>query len=274
MYYGAKRRRHIAETNIRLAFPNLTTEQQQALAKNSFRSSGIALIEIGFAWWGSKKTLEQLVHIEGLEHIHQALKNGKGAIMLSGHFTCLIITGRMLAQELPFNIVTKKAHNALFEAFMRRHRSRHYQGLIDSNDMRGMVKTLRKNQVVWYAPDQDFRHKASVFVPFMGIQTATLTTTARLAKISKSPVIYTRFERLPGAQGYKIKLNAPLQGFPSNDDTKDAHHVNELIEQQVHEMPDQYLWIHRRFKTRPPGEPQLYGWADKKPKPNINPEES
>lgn len=263
MYRFARRRRHIAETNIRLAFPALTEAQQTALVKANFRANGMALLEVGLSWWGSEKRLRRLMHIEGLEHIQQALEKGNGVIMLGGHFTCLIIAGRLLALELPFNIVVKKAHNAVFETVMRHYRLRQYQGLINSTDLRGMVRTLKKNQVLWYAPDQDFGHRASVFAPFMGIQTSTLTTTAGLARMSKAPVIYIDFERLPGTQGYQLKLHPALQDFPSGDDAKDARRVNQLIEHHVHEVPEQYLWMHRRFKTRPEGEPGLYGWADK-----------
>ena len=265
LYHLVRRRRHIAETNIRLAFPTLTPRQQTALVKAHFRASGIAFLEIGLSWWGSEKRLKQLSHIDGMEHIQHALAQGNGAILLGGHFVSLIIAGRILAQELAFNIVTKKSHSAVFEALMQRHRLQWYQGLINSTDMRGMIKTLKNNQVLWYAPDQDFRHRGSaVFVPFMGIQTATLTTTARLAKSSRAPVIYIDFERLPDAQGYQLTLHPPLENFPSGDDLEDAQRVSTLIEQQVRKVPEQYLWTHRRFKTRPEGEPGLYGEADKR----------
>lgn len=264
MYLAAGKRRHIAQTNIRLAFPSLNTEQQKALVKKNFHANGMALIEVGLSWWGSEKHLRRLLHIEGLEHIEQALKQGNGVIMLGGHFTSLIISGRLLALELPFDIVIKKSHDDAFELVMRHYRSQQYQELINFNDMRGMLKTLKNNHVLWYAPDQDFGHRAAAFAPFMGVQTATLTTTARLAKISKAAVIYIDFERLPGTRGYQLTLHPPLQNFPSGDDSKDARRVNELIEQHVRKVPEQYLWVHRRFKTRPEGEPGLYGWADKK----------
>lgn len=262
MYRFAKRRRHIAETNIALAFPELSSKEQKKLVKANFKSSGIALIEVGLSWWGSNKTLRRLLHIEGLEHIQQALEAGKGVIMLGGHFTTLIISGRLLAMELPFNIVIKKSHNKLFEAMMSHYRNQQYQGLIDTTDMRSLLKTLRSNKVVWYAPDQDFGNRQSVFAQFMGINTVTLTTTARLAKSTGASVVYIDFERLPDAQGYQLKLHSPLQNFPSDDNVKDARRVNELIEKHVREVPDQYLWIHRRFKTRPPGELGFYGYAD------------
>ncbi len=264
MYRLAKRRRHIAETNIALAFPKLSTKEQKNLVKANLRSTGIALIEIGLAWWGSQKQLRRLAHIEGLEHIQQAQQAGKGVIMLGSHFTTLIITGRLLALELPFDIVTKKSHNALFEAVMIHYRSKQYQKIIDTTDMRSLLKSLRNNRICWYGPDQDFGSRQSVFAPFMGIQTMTLTTTARLAKSTGAIVMYTNIQRLPGTLGYRIKINPPMEDFPSGDDIKDARRVNELIEKHVHEVPDQYLWIHRRFKTRPKGELGFYGHADTK----------
>jgi KDO2-lipid IV(A) lauroyltransferase len=262
MYRLAKRRCHIAETNIALAFPKLSPKEQDNLVKANFRSTGITLIEVGLSWWGKPKTLRSLLHIEGLEYIQQALEADKGVILLGGHFTNLIISGRLLALMLPFHIVIKKSHNALFEAMMSFYRSQQYQGLIDTTNMRGLLKSLRNNKVVWYAPDQDFGNRQSVFAQFMGINTITLTTTARLAKTTGASVVYIDYERLPDAQGYSLKLHPPLENFPSDDDVKDARRVNELIEKHVHEVPDQYLWIHRRFKTRPKGELGFYGYAD------------
>ena len=262
MYWLSKRRRHIAKTNIALAFPDLSSQEKQKLLTANFRSTGIALIEIGLAWWGSEKRLRRLVHIEGLEHIQQAQKTGQGVIMLGSHFTTLIISGRLLALDLPFDVVTKKSHNALFEAVMIHYRSQQYQKIIDTTDMRGLLKSLRNNHICWYGPDQDFGNRQSVFASFMGIQTITLTTTARLAKSTGALVMYINIQRLPGTAGYRIKINPPMQDFPSGDDIKDARRVNEFIENHVHEIPDQYLWIHRRFKTRPPGELGFYGYAD------------
>ena len=261
-YSLTKRRRHIAQTNITLAFPELSSQEQRKLLKANFRSSGIALIEIGLSWWGNQKRLRRLLHIEGLEYIEQGLKRGNGVILLGGHFTPLIISGRLLAMELPFNIVVKKSHNALFEAMMNHYRSQQYQGLIDNRDIRGLIKSLRNNLVCWYAPDQDFGDRQTVFAPFMGIQTATLSTTARLAKTTAAAVVYIDFELMPGAKGYHLKLHPPLEDFPGGNDIEDARRINELIEHHVHEVPEQYLWIHRRFKTRPEGELGFYGYAD------------
>ena len=259
----ARRKRHIATVNVSLAFPEMSAKEQKKLLKANFRSTGIAFIEIGLAWWGNKDLLKRLTHIEGLEYIQQAQQGGKGVILLGGHFTPVIISGRLLSAQLPFNIVVKKLHNKVFETLMSRHRQQYYQGIIDTTDMRGLVRSLRSKHVVWYAPDQDFGNRHSVFVSFMGIQTVTLKTTAQLSKMTDAAVVYIDYERLPGTQGYKLKLHPPLENFPSGDDYKDARRINELIEPQIYKVPDQYLWVHRRFKTRPPGEPGFYGYANR-----------
>jgi len=262
-YWLAKRKKHIARINIALAFPDLSKHEQNQLLKANFRANGISLIETGMAWWTNPKKLERLIHIEGMENIQKGLDRGKGVIMLGGHFTTLIICGRLLAMKMPFNIVVKKAHNDLFEALMLHYRQQQYQGIIDTTELRGMIKALRNNEIVWYAPDQDFGAKREgVFVPFMGIPTKTISSTARLAKKTGAAVVYIDFERLPGSQGYHFRLHPPWENYPSGDDEKDARRLNECIEHHIREVPEQYLWMHRRFKTRPNKEPGFYGYAD------------
>lgn len=263
LYWLAKRKKHIARINIGLAFPDLSTQEQTKLLKANFRANGMSLIETGMAWWTNPKRLERLIHIEGLENIQKGLDQGKGVIMLGGHFTTLIICGRLLAMKMPFHIVIKKAHNELFEALMLHYRSQQYQGIIDTRELRSMLKALKNNEIVWYAPDQDFGPKREgVFAPFMGIQTRTISSTSRLAGKTGAAVVYIDFERMPGSQGYHFKLHPPLENYPSGDDVKDASQLNALIEHHVREVPEQYLWMHRRFKTRPKGELGFYGYAD------------
>jgi KDO2-lipid IV(A) lauroyltransferase len=141
---------------------------------------------------------------------------------------------------------------------MVRQRRRLFDDLLQSTDMRTIVRNVKAGKTVWYAPDQDFGRERSVFAPFFGVATATLTTTARLARLTGAPVLPYVSERLPGAQGYRIALLPALEDFPGGNDLADATRVNAVLEQQVRAMPEQYLWIHRRFKTRPEGEPDLY----------------
>jgi KDO2-lipid IV(A) lauroyltransferase len=254
LYLLLARRRHIVTTNLKLAFPELNEPQRRALVRGNFRHTAGALLETPYSWWGSGEALQRLTHIEGMEHMNQALAQGRGVIMLGGHFTSMLICGRLLAMQLPFHILVKPAKNPLYEALIRRYRERDYAGVINTDDLRGMVRALRRGEVVWYSPDQDLGADISVFAPFMGIPTATITATARLAKMSGSPVVPINFERLTDGRGYRLRLLPALENFPNGDDVADATRINRFIEEHVREVPDQYLWAHRRFKTRPGGE--------------------
>lgn len=259
MYHLLPRRRYIADTNVALCFPHLGKPAQQAIVRESFEASAIALFESALSWWGSERRLSKLYRVEGIEHLQQALAGGKGAILLSGHYTTVEISGRVLILGIDnFHPVYKRARNELFNAVMSRARDTISAGALENSDMRAILRTLKKGEIVWYAPDQDFGAERSVFAPFFGVPTATLTTTARLAKLSGAPVLPQYSLRLPGAKGYLVKILPPLENFPSGDDVADATRVNQAIEIGVNEAPGQYLWVHRRFKTRPPGEPPLY----------------
>ncbi|HEY0633875.1 MAG TPA: LpxL/LpxP family Kdo(2)-lipid IV(A) lauroyl/palmitoleoyl acyltransferase [Gammaproteobacteria bacterium] len=259
IYHLAAKRRHVAEVNIIHCFPHLNPAEQQRLVRESFDSSAIALFEGGMSWWGSTQRLRQLQRIEGIEHLQQALALGKGAILLGGHYTTLEISGRLLAFHTDrIYPIYKPARNALFDAVMVSARQRLFDGLLDNSDMRAILRTLKQGNIIWYAPDQDFGMERSVFAPFFGVQTATLTTTARLAKLSGAPLLPFYSQRLPGTQGYLLRILPPLTDFPSGDDVRDATRVNQVIEAGVNFAPGQYLWVHRRFKSRPPGVPPLY----------------
>jgi len=258
-FYLMPGRRRITRTNIRLAFPELDEKTQHKIVKQSFYSATLAIFESALSWWGADLKLKSLYQIEGLEHLQAALQGGKGALLLGGHYTTLEISGRLLAFSTPNIFPTyKRAHNRLFEAVMTQQRRRMNAGLIKSSDMRAILRCLKGNNIVWYAPDQDFGMQNSVFAPFMGIPTATLTITARLAKRSNAPVLPFYSERLPNHRGYMLRIGAPLEHFPCGDDVVDATAINRAIEEQVRRTPAQYLWGHRRFKTRPHGEALFY----------------
>ncbi|MCK5091890.1 MAG: lipid A biosynthesis acyltransferase, partial [Gammaproteobacteria bacterium] len=229
-YYLAKSRRKITATNIRLCFPELSPAEQKDLTIKTFRSTGKAIFETGLSWWGNERKLDNLCQIEGLENLQQALKQKKGVILLSAHFTSLEIGGRLLSLHQPFQVVYKKAHNPLFELFMQRAREKHYQRAIQTYDLRGMLKGLKENKVSWYASDQDFGTKQSIFVPFMGVTATTLTTPARLAKMSGAPVVPYFPRRLENGKGYQLTILPILEGFPCSDEYKDAERINQIIE--------------------------------------------
>ncbi|MFO7603475.1 MAG: LpxL/LpxP family Kdo(2)-lipid IV(A) lauroyl/palmitoleoyl acyltransferase [Gammaproteobacteria bacterium] len=258
-FYLMPQRRRITRTNLRKVFPDIDEDERQRLLRRCFYSASIALFETAWAWWASDKKIKPLYRIEGLEHLKAAQKKGKGVILLGAHWTTIEMSGRLMAYHAD-NIHTtyKPAHNDLFEALMTHNRTRMNKGIVASNDMRAILKLLKDQQILWYAPDQDFGREKSVFAPFMGVQTATLTMTARLARVSGAAVVPLYSERLPGQQGYRLRLGRMLENFPSGNEVRDATTINRLIEAQLKLTPSQYLWGHRRFKTRPEGELPFY----------------
>jgi KDO2-lipid IV(A) lauroyltransferase len=261
---AARKRRHIALTNLRLCFPALSERERQRLLNDHFASLGIALVETALGWWGSDRQLGKLATLTGLEHLQAALRQGRGAILLSAHFTTLEVGGRLLSLHAPFHVLYRSHKNPVIETLQRRSRRRHFEKAIPRDDLRGLLASLKRNRPVWYAPDQDFGSDNSVFVPFFGIPAATLTATSRLARVSGAPVVPFFPRRLPGARGYELTLLPALEDFPGGDVEQDARRITRLIEERVRQQPEQYLWVHRRFKTRPPGEPPVYGYQGKR----------
>ena len=248
-------RRRIAMRNLELCLPELDAAGRERLLREHFESLGMAVFEIGLTWWAPDRRLEGLARIEGLHHIERALEQGKGVILLSAHFTALEICSRMLAAQVPLFAVYRPHRNRLLDEVMRRGRERTAAGTIAKDDVRQMVRTLRSNTPVWYAPDQAHRGKGAQLVPLFGIPAQTNTATSRLARLTGAPVL--PFLPWRDADGYRIVVGEPIAGFPSGDDVADARHFHELVERRVREVPEQYLWIHRRFKNLP-DRPDLY----------------
>jgi KDO2-lipid IV(A) lauroyltransferase len=257
-YRLARRRRHIATTNIRLCFPQLDAPQQSRLVRSHFLSLGQGVVETALCWWGRENQLRQKCLLVGEQHLAKARDRGKGVILLSAHFTTLELGGRLLALHQPFHVLYRQHKNPLFETVMQRARARRFKTAIPRDDTRALLKSLRENHAVWYAPDQNHGGSQSLFAPFFGIPASTLTTTSRLATISGAAVVPFFQARLPDEQGYLLVLCPALDNFPDDDLQADATRINRLIEDVVREIPEQYLWVHRRFKTRPAGEAYPY----------------
>lgn len=258
-YNLAKRRKHIIETNINLCFPEKSAEERRALSHKAFTSTIMAIFEFSLSWWGRKKQLTQLHSIEGMENLEKALKKGKGVILVSSHFTTMEIAGACLCQHLDNLVLTyKRSNNQLYEYFVQTHRLKKSAGLIKHKNLREMLRSIKQGNVVWIAPDQDFGEKDSIFAPFMGIMTSTLLSTQRIAKLTGAPVITFYGARIDDESRYVIRLSPELENFPSDDDLQDATAINRAIEHQIKQAPEQYLWAHRRFKTRPKGEKDFY----------------
>lgn len=258
-YHLIPGRRHVARVNVGLCFPELGERERERLVKESFVSTGISIFEAALVWWAGDRRLKALYRVEGLENIEAAQKKGKGVLLIGGHYTTLEMSGRLFSYHCDkLQPIYKPAHNQLFNALMVRARRRYYDDLLANSDMRGILRALKRGKVIWYAPDQDFGRERSVFAPFMGVPTATLATTSGLARLSGAPVLPFYSERLPGTDGFLIRIGKPIEPFPSGDEVADAARINAAIEAQVRRTPEQYLWVHKRFKTRPAGEPDVY----------------
>ena len=257
-WHAARRRRHIAEVNIRLCFPDLSDTQRHALVREHFNSLGKGIVETALCWWGREAQLRSKYTLTGNTHLQEALARGKGVILLSAHFTTLELGGRLLALDTPFHVLYRQHKNPLFEHVMQRARQRRFEKAIPRDNTRALLASLRNGMPVWYAPDQNHGGPQSVFVPFFGIQASTITATARLARASGAAVVPFFQTRLPNNAGYLLTLCPALDNFPGDDPQADSARINALLEDVIREMPEQYLWVHRRFKTRPEGETAPY----------------
>lgn len=258
MYRLASSRRKIAARNLELCFPQMSAAEREALLKENFASTGITFFEMAIAWWWPAERLRRLGSIEGLEHLRQAEADGQGVILMALHFTTLEMGGGLLGMAQNMYGMYRPHKNPLFDYVQRRGREQRLLGVIGRDDVRGMLKLLRAGGVVWYAPDQDYGAQRSVFVPLFGVPAATVTATSKFARMGRAQVIPFTQQRLPDGQGYRLVIHPPLADFPTDSEEADCLRVNQWIEQAISQCPEQYLWAHRRFKTRPEGEPKLY----------------
>ena len=260
MYQVATERRRIAARNLELCFPDLPSVERKRLLKENFASTGIAFFEMAMSWWWPKARLARLAHIEGLEYLQAAQRDGEGAILMALHFTTLEIGAALLGQRHTIDGMYREHKNPLFDYVQRQGRERHNPDslAVEREDVRGMIKLLRKGRAIWYAPDQDYGAKQSLFVPLFGIEAATVSATTNFARLGKARVIPFTQQRLADGSGYRLVIHPPLADFPGESELADCLRINQWVEASVRECPEQYLWAHRRFKSRPPGAPKLY----------------
>jgi KDO2-lipid IV(A) lauroyltransferase len=247
-FFFSRRDRRIAQINLEMCLPELSAAQRRQLLKNHFASLGCALFETGLVWWASSARLKRLIRFEGLGHLQAALAKGKGALMLSAHFTTLEMGARALTLLGPMSVMYLTPSNALVAELSRRGRSRHTVQAVTSEQIRELLQNLKSNLPVWYAPDQRFTDKSSALVPFFGVPAASNVATSRLAKISGATVLPYFPERRADNRGYIVRVHPPFENFPSNDPIADTQRFHELIEANVRRNPDQYLWAYKRFR--------------------------
>jgi Kdo2-lipid IVA lauroyltransferase/acyltransferase len=255
--YGSRRR--IAYTNISRCFPELAAREHDRLVRAHFRALGQAVLDSSIAWWGSPARLRRLVRWHGREHYERAVADGCHVIVLVPHWIGIEITGLRLSMEIPIVDVYRRPVNDLLALVIERNRTRFKGRLIEH--IRGLVpviKQLNAGYPLLYVPDQDPGLRSSSFVPFFGIQAATFNVLGRITTMTNSVVIPCIFRQLPRGAGYEIIFKPPLVRFPTGDVVADTTRMNQVIEQCVREVPEQYFWVHKRFKTRPEGEGKFY----------------
>lgn len=250
--------RRVVRRNLELCMPELTREARRALERRHFESLGIALFETANGWWKSNEQILARARVEGLEHLQRALERGKGALLLGAHFTTTEIGVRVLAATVPLNVMYRPSKDALISEFLRRNRGRRVRRAILRDDIRTLVGALKANECVWYAPDQSFRRKGAQKVRLFGIPAPTNTATSRIARMTGAAVLPYFVERLPGAEGYRAVIHPALADFPGASPVEDGERINRFVEGHARRVPDQYLWIHKRFKSLDAGDPDYY----------------
>lgn len=252
------RRARISRINVDLCFPELSERERADLVRAHAESMGMGAMDFVTAWWAADKEFPGLVDIHGREHVDAAFANGHGLIFLTAHFTSIEVSGWATTKLGSISPMYRPNENPVIQHIMLNAREKHVENAIPRDDVRTMLRTLRANKGVWFAPDQNFGHKHSVFSPFFGIPAATNTATCRFAQMTGAQVVPFFALRREDRPGYDVYIEPALEDFPSGDIQKDTDRINRIFERWIRQAPAQYLWSHRRFKDRPNDEPRFY----------------
>ncbi len=255
-------RRAVVRRNIELCFPELTTAERNALATKHFEALGMSLIEMGLGRWASDRMHRKIARLDGIEHLQQALDSGKGVILLSAHFTTLEISGRLLAMNCPpFDAVFRRNRSEFITELQRTGRERSADETIEKRDIKRMVRSLRAGRPVWYAPDQSYDRKGAAVIPFFGVPSMHTTATSTLARLGDA-VTLPFFPRRLDDGSYVHTILPPLDDFPGSDPVEDTKKYVRVLEEHIRRCPEQYFWIHRKFKNLPEGYDDYYAHLD------------
>jgi len=261
LYKVAKSRVHTARVNLKLCYPELNEEQIEKLVKATLQETSIAVFESGAAWfWPDWKWSQVEVDYIGFEHLEKLDAEGKGALLLTMHFTPFEICGALTTRKRVMSGFYRRHKNPVYEYLQARGRVRQCPGvtMIPSDDVRGIIKSLREGKHIAYLPDQDYGRKRSVFAPYFGIQAATVKSPSQLVTLGRAELLAWITTRDPNTGRYRIEVFPPMTDKIGKSEEEDAAFLNSFIEEQIRKRPEQYLWVHRRFKTRPEGEASFY----------------
>ncbi|UXA33007.1 LpxL/LpxP family Kdo(2)-lipid IV(A) lauroyl/palmitoleoyl acyltransferasee [Proteus terrae] len=254
-----KKRVQIAERNLELCFPQMPKSQREALVNKNFESVGMGLFETGMAWFWPEWRVKRWFKVSGLENVSMIQEKGQGILLIGIHFLTLELGARIFGIYTPGVGVYRPNDNPVMDWLQTWGRLRSNKFMIDRKDVKGMIRSLKAGEIVWYAPDHDYGPRKSVFVPLFAVDKAATTTgTYILARTSNPALIPFTPKRLPEGKGYELIISPPVADFPVDNEENAAKAMNKVVEQEVLRAPDQYMWLHRRFKTRPEGDASLY----------------
>lgn len=260
LYVAIFPRRRVVRTNLRLAFPELGQTERERMARRLFANLGRTLLERGLLWWAPRARLERLIRVEGEERVRALLAAGRPVILMAPHFVGLDMGGTRVTMLFDIVSIYARQRNRVIDRWLYHGRSRFGDQLLQPRheSIRATVKAMKAGRPFYYLPDMDHGRKESIFVPFFGVQTATITGLPRFARMADAAVVPCVTRLLPGGAGYRLSFGEPWENFPSGDIEADVARMNAEIEALVRTMPEQYYWVHKRFKTRPDGERRLY----------------
>ena len=256
LYAVVPKRRRITLINLGLCFPQMSATAKSALARRHFAALGRSLLELGLWWWASPARIKRLVRIEGEEKLAAHL--GRPVILLAPHFVALDAGGARLGIDYPMVSIYVRAKNRVFDGILRRGRERFgkLQLIAATEGVAKVLRPLRAGTPFYYLPDMDYSPRDAVFVPFFGVPAATITGLSRLAKISGAAVLPVITRMVD--DHYLISIGDAWTEFPTDDVVADTLRMNAFLETEIMQSPEQYYWLHRRFKTRPQGEKGVY----------------
>ena len=256
LYALGRERRKVALINLRLCFPEMTEPEREALARRHFVAFARAVLDRTLGWWASKGRLERLIRIHGVEHLTDP--EGRPVILLSPHFVGLDAQATRISMFVPGCSVYSNQKNPVLNKLLYDGRVRFRDAVLLSRQdgMRKIVKAMKEGYRFYYLPDMDFGPKESIFVPFFGVQAATIPALSRMVRLTGARVVPCIARQV--ADGYEVEVMPAWENFPGESVEADTEFMNRFIESQVLRMPEQYFWLHKRFKTRPPGEQRFY----------------
>jgi Kdo2-lipid IVA lauroyltransferase/acyltransferase len=251
-------RRAVVRRNLELCFTEMSAAERDSLARRHFEALGMSLIEFGLGRWASDEHLAALMTLDSVAPVLDAINDGRGVILLSAHFTTLEISGRILKLHIPpFDAVYRRSRSDFATELLRSGREKSAAQTIEKRDIRSMVRSLRQARAVWYAPDQSYRRKGAEVMPFFGVPTMHTTATSTLARLGNAVVIPYFPERLRDGT-YHLHILPPFENFPSDDVVADTARYIRVLEKHIRRCPEQYFWLHRKFKDLPEPYPDFY----------------